>query len=271
MQYPTKEAFDMTDKSAQCSDLLIQEGSEFHLYNTKLVKVPGANPLTFKNLDEYVTFIEWQRTQGISCPILYMQRAFNAQDEPVYKIRPNPLNMQGGMPDLAQNVGQNVGQTVGQTVGQNVAQNVAVPTDPPPCKAIKGPQLGVFNLPDISASASAGPGATASLGAATATGGPGATGISAVSLSAASMDAINNKNSYPAFDPHGQDIGMDTPLDQMFRDNNNEYSPNPMDTNWGGSNYTAALVKSGFYKDNEVTRQYTSNYGQKRQFTSSSK
>jgi hypothetical protein len=30
-------------------------------------------------------------------------------------------------------------------------------------------------------------------------------------------------------------------------------SPNPMDTNWGGSDYTQGLVDKGYYADNEVT------------------
>jgi hypothetical protein len=29
-------------------------------------------------------------------------------------------------------------------------------------------------------------------------------------------------------------------------------SPNPMDTNWGGSDFTQALIDAGYYKDNSV-------------------
>jgi hypothetical protein len=30
-------------------------------------------------------------------------------------------------------------------------------------------------------------------------------------------------------------------------------SPNPMDSNWGGADYTQSLVDQGYYKDNEVS------------------
>jgi hypothetical protein len=29
-------------------------------------------------------------------------------------------------------------------------------------------------------------------------------------------------------------------------------SPNPMDSNWGGSDYTQDLVDKGYYKENEI-------------------
>jgi hypothetical protein len=84
---------------SRCPDILIQKGSSYYLYNSKLAKVPGVNPLEFKNLDDYVEFTEWQRSQGIRCPILYLQESYDAQGNPVYKVRPSPTNLQGGLPD----------------------------------------------------------------------------------------------------------------------------------------------------------------------------
>ena len=86
-------------KDAECADLLIQEGKDFFLFNTKLAKVPGVNPLRFNNLEEYVEFVEWQRSQGILCPILYLQHAYDAQNNDVYKARRSPTELQGGLPD----------------------------------------------------------------------------------------------------------------------------------------------------------------------------
>lgn len=83
-----------------CPDILIQKGSEFFLYNSKRANVPGVNPIRFDNLEDYTEFTEWQRSQGILCPILYLQHSYNAQGEPVYKARPSPTNMQGGLPDM---------------------------------------------------------------------------------------------------------------------------------------------------------------------------
>jgi hypothetical protein len=85
----------------RCPDILIQKGSKLYLHNSRLANVPGVNPLKFNNLEEYVEFTDWQRGQGIRCPILYLQHSFDAQGKPVYKIRPSPLNLQGGLPPVA--------------------------------------------------------------------------------------------------------------------------------------------------------------------------
>ena len=62
-----------------------------------------------------------------------------------------------------------------------------------------------------------------------------------------------NKNSYPAFDQSSYYVGAITPLDMIENSNYNMlYSDNPMDPNWGGREYTQALVDSGYYKGNEV-------------------
>ena len=60
-----------------------------------------------------------------------------------------------------------------------------------------------------------------------------------------------NTNMYSGFDKHNQNIGLDTPLDQIFIDKS-EKSPNPMDTHWGGKKYTEKKIKQGDYKDREV-------------------
>ena len=89
------------DNQDRCPNILIQKGSELYLHNSRLAKVPGVNPLKFNNLEEYVEFTEWQRGQGIRCPVLYMQHSFDAQGKPVYKIRPSPMDLQGGLPPVA--------------------------------------------------------------------------------------------------------------------------------------------------------------------------
>lgn len=83
----------------RCPNLLIQKGQEFYLYNSKLANVPGVNPIKFNTLEDYVEFIDWQRSQGIRCPVLYLQETYDAQGNPVYKARPSPTNLQGGLQD----------------------------------------------------------------------------------------------------------------------------------------------------------------------------
>jgi hypothetical protein len=186
MRRTTEPFGNIKNKSgAPCADLLLQKGSDFYLLNSKLANVPGVNPVRFKNLEEYVEFTEWQRSQGLLCPILYLQETIDVQGETVYKARPSPTNMQGGLPDYFYR-------------GEKSDERDMV-------------QMG-------------------------------------------NPDSIYNKNSYPAFDPDNQDIGLDTPLDKMFNESEAAISPNPMDTNWGGAEFTDQLIKAGYYKDNEVIR-----------------
>ena len=65
------------------------------------------------------------------------------------------------------------------------------------------------------------------------------------------FDAGHDAGSMPSFDPHNQYIGLYTPLDQMEH-TGDAISANPMDTNWGGPDYTQQLVDAGVYKDSEV-------------------
>jgi hypothetical protein len=88
----------LTNNKPRCPNLLIQKGSRFYLYNSKLAKVPGVNPVEFDNLEDYTEFLDWQRSQGIRCPVLYLQETYNAQGNPVYKVRPSVSEPQAGLP-----------------------------------------------------------------------------------------------------------------------------------------------------------------------------
>lgn len=187
----TEEGFATTTTinglTARCPDMLIQKGAAYFLYNSKLAKVPGVNPIRFNNLNDYVEFSEWQRGQGIRCPVLYVQEAYDAQGNPVYKARPSPTDMQGGLPDLSPASNQG---------GFN-------------------PKVKLFD--------------------------------------AGQSDPPYNTNSYPAYDPQGQYIGLDTPLDKMYHEDRGGVSANPMDPNWGGKGYTSSLVQSGAYAGDNVS------------------
>jgi hypothetical protein len=80
-----------------CPNLLIQKGNQLHLLNTEKAKVPGINPMIFKNLEEYVEFVDWQRKMGIKCPILYFQKTIDTQGNNGYRMLPNPLNKHPGL------------------------------------------------------------------------------------------------------------------------------------------------------------------------------
>jgi hypothetical protein len=85
----------------RCPNLLIQKGEKFYLYNSKLAQVPGVNPIEFNNLEDYTEFLDWQRSQGIRCPVLYLQSTYDAQGNPVYKVRPSVSEPQAGLPPSA--------------------------------------------------------------------------------------------------------------------------------------------------------------------------
>ena len=82
----------------RCPNLLIQKGSKFYLYNSKLAQVPGVNPIEFDNLEDYTEFLDWQKSQNIKCPVLYLQSSYDAQGNSVYKVRPSVSEPQGGIP-----------------------------------------------------------------------------------------------------------------------------------------------------------------------------
>ena len=81
----------------QCPNILYQKDNKVYLYNSTKAKVPGVNPISFDNLDEYTQYIAWLRSRGIKCPVLYLQKAYDTQDQLVYKIRPSPTELYGGL------------------------------------------------------------------------------------------------------------------------------------------------------------------------------
>jgi hypothetical protein len=87
-------------KENNCPNILIQKGTEIYLHNSKMAKIPGVNPVKFNNLEDYVEFLDWQRSQNIKCPVLFLQHSYDAQGKPVYKFRPSPTDLQGGLPPV---------------------------------------------------------------------------------------------------------------------------------------------------------------------------
>ena len=188
------------NNGVRCPNLLIQKGSRFYLYNSKVAKVPGVNPIEFENLEDYTEFLDWQRSQNIRCPVLYLQETYDAQGNPVYKIRPSVSEPQAGLPP-------SIASSTGDIISESTLGN-------PNALAYPNPTLLVDSTRN---------------------------------------DPPYNKNSYPAYDESSYYIGTTTPLDTMdMAQEKSNVSPNPMDTNWGGAEYTQSLVDKGYYKENEV-------------------
>ena len=87
----------MGDYGKSCPNVLIQDGSGIYLKNNRLADIPGINPIRFENLEEYTEFYNWQKSQGIDCPVLYLQKSYNAQSDPVWKFRPSISEPEGGL------------------------------------------------------------------------------------------------------------------------------------------------------------------------------
>jgi hypothetical protein len=60
-----------------------------------------VNPVEFDNLEDYTEFLDWQRSQNIRCPVLYLQETYDAQGNKVYKSRPSVSEPQAGLPPSA--------------------------------------------------------------------------------------------------------------------------------------------------------------------------
>ena len=77
----------------RCPNILVQNGNEIWLKNTNLAEIPGVNPVVFHNLEEYTQFIDWQHSQKINCPILFLQKTYSTQNEAIYKVKPIPKQL----------------------------------------------------------------------------------------------------------------------------------------------------------------------------------
>ena len=90
-----QEFFENDDSN--CPNLLVRKDGVILLYNTSKPVVEGYNPMPFYSLDEYIVHLERERTKGNNCPVLYLQAENNTQGETVYRARPSPFDMQGGL------------------------------------------------------------------------------------------------------------------------------------------------------------------------------
>jgi hypothetical protein len=181
---------------SDCPNVLIKKDSQIYLYNTRKANVPGVNPIIFNNLEEYSEFVSWQHAKGIHCPVLNLEKTYDAQGNEAYKVKTDILQPQHGLPPM-------------RAYGLEQTANAGTPQNPP------------YEL----------------------------------IRDAGHDDPPYNWNQYPAFDSQGQTIGTTTALDVVdsASANNPLYpSPNPMDPNWGGAEFSQQLVDKGFYKENEV-------------------
>jgi hypothetical protein len=212
----------LTNNSSQpprCPNLLIQKGSKIFLYNSRVAQVPGVNPIEFENLEDYTEFLDWQRSQGIRCPVLYLQESYDAQGTRIYKVRPSITEPQAGLPPSAPTV---MGSQTG--LPPSAAAPIGIASQVQPIAEPSLEPVGDLAYPNPT-----------------------------LLVDATRNDPPYNKNSYPAFDQTSYYVGTTTPLDGMnYKQEKAAVSPDPMDPNWGGAEYTQNLVDKGYYSENNV-------------------
>lgn len=81
----------------KCPNLLVEKNNILYLYNKREPEIPGVNPVIFHNLEEYSEYIDFQRSKGIRCPVLYLQHMYNAQGKNEFKVYPSPNDTIAGI------------------------------------------------------------------------------------------------------------------------------------------------------------------------------
>ena len=82
----------------RCPNMLIEKDGEIYLYNSELDTVPGVNPIKFDGLEDYSEFVEWQKSQNLDCPVLYLQYTTDTQNNDLIQIKPSFFENNGGTP-----------------------------------------------------------------------------------------------------------------------------------------------------------------------------
>lgn len=83
--------------SNECYNMLIEKDGKYVLFNSKIPKKDGYNPLEFNNLDEYIEFVEKQENMNKQCPVLYLQYTTDAQNNDLIVVKPSLFENNGGL------------------------------------------------------------------------------------------------------------------------------------------------------------------------------
>lgn len=94
----TKGCIEGFEGQSNCPNLLMKKDDAYYLYNTNKADVPGVNPIRFNTLEEYTEFVQWLRSSGVICPILYLQQTYDTQGQRTYKMLPDPNEPNAGFP-----------------------------------------------------------------------------------------------------------------------------------------------------------------------------
>jgi hypothetical protein len=74
--------------SNHCPTMMVRDGESIIVFDPKKEKIPGVNPIKLNNLEEYKTYVEWQRGTKAACPILHLEHVYST-DGKAFEIKPN--------------------------------------------------------------------------------------------------------------------------------------------------------------------------------------
>ena len=239
------EGFDIF-ASDDCPNLLIQNGPSVELHNTRKARIPGVNPVYFRNLEDYAQFLRWQRHYKIRCPVLHFQEGFSTQGDLTHRLTPGPFTAKAGLPShhtggAETEYGGRGSNAIVRKKKKNGRRNKVV-------QATGGKKEGLLNRRTARFMDRRG---LYRLGAGQAQM-SGGLGIPHHPLYDASHDdPPYNQAMFAGFDPNNQNIGTYTPLDKIFHLEIPPYT-NPMDADWKGTTYTATAIKNRAYRSDDV-------------------
>ena len=201
--------------SVRCPNILIQYGAKYYLLNSKIARVPGVNPIEFNTLEDYNDFLKWQHTVGIKCPVLYVQKTYDAQGKRVFKIRPSTNDTKGGLPP---------------------SPPAYVTTKPPETTTINN-----SNVPTCGSATPEVPGHSPNIMEQI------WSYINEIPNSWTTTDQLAKKDVNAKIEYPAELMPCPTPTFTTLSDD-------PMDVNWGGEDFTEKSVKAGKYAGSEITK-----------------
>lgn len=237
----TREGLQSIDeKTAKCPNILVQNGDYLELYNS--TDTHFEMPVMFNNLDEYANYLRKQRENGIHCPVMYLQKETDNDGKFVFRMKSTPFNDINNEPFLNK---------------QNKSSNDSLPKFPTNLKN----DYAYYNIEGFGDAISSGSPAPSGITPAPALPQQPSSNTPPSQFSPVieSKNYPFNKDQYPGFDPYGFKVGKYTDLDKIHDSTKTsaQLSDNPMDPNWGGTQYTKEAVDSGKYIENNV---YPVNY-----------
>jgi hypothetical protein len=93
-----KEGVEVRDPVVEtnvCGSALIKRGGRLLLFVDP--KNQDEIPIEFETLDDYINYLDEQKSNGIECPVLFLQQENDTQGNDVYRVRPSPFNQASGM------------------------------------------------------------------------------------------------------------------------------------------------------------------------------